>query len=183
MPKPNLLRCCIPFNWRKDETLAEMNAKAVAKHRDIVDKQARDLEASRTCQLQRPRALTLPLLFSTVNLSRPTQITIWQCSSLFLAKLPLEVRRQIYAEVLSGKRFHMLVHPKDGRLAHVRCIVPNKGGDRRSNVKCTLSTNANHTGRCCNPTFPHGLKTLQLQSSDLPVDEYSLALLKTCRQV
>jgi len=180
MPKKNLLPCCIPSNRRKKETQAETNAKAVAKRRDTVDKQAQDLEA---LQFRRPRALTLPLPSNTVYQSKATQTIVDQLPSLFLAELPLEVRRLIYAEVLGGKRFHMSVHPKDGRLAHFRCILPNKGDGRRSNIRCLLSRNATYPRHCWSPMFPNGMNTLQFQTSDLPVNWGLLTLLRTCRLV
>ncbi|KAJ9641995.1 hypothetical protein H2201_004530 [Coniosporium apollinis] len=70
--------------------------------------------------LRRKRALTLPLPehSSGVLSEKPTQRTYDQQQSR-LFKLPLELREQIYREVLSGPPIHII--RKQKKLGHLRC--------------------------------------------------------------
>jgi hypothetical protein len=66
----------------------------------------------------RPRALSLPL-----NDGRPEQLTSDQSQSTFITKLPLELRRMVYAEVLGGQTIHLQTY--DGRPSAKLC--PEEG--------------------------------------------------------
>lgn len=77
---------------------------------------------------KRKRALTNPLLEIDIDhglsysIRRSRQRNDLQGASLFITKLPQEIRNIIYAEVLCSGEYR-LVHmlPKDGKLGHWRC--------------------------------------------------------------
>ena len=69
---------------------------------------------------KRKRTLTLPLPPSAVSrFGRPKQHTSPQANCAFLQKLPYDIRRIIYDEILSGNIFHII--RMRGRLRHLRC--------------------------------------------------------------
>lgn len=93
-------------------------------------------DASVPLQRKRNRALTnpLPAIESARSMSysirypvrRSRQCTADQIMSTFMTKLPLEVRRIVYEQVLAGGD-RRLVHilRKRGRLRHWRCRIQN----------------------------------------------------------
>jgi hypothetical protein len=69
----------------------------------------------------RRRAMSLPLIEA-----QDDQQTLDQPQSVFMAKLPLELRRIVYAEALGGAQLHTMsvggkLHTKRCRLAECRC--------------------------------------------------------------
>lgn len=94
---------------------------------------------------KRKRALTNPLPAIDVHqdikysIRRARQRTDEQRECLFLQRLPVELRTQVYEEVLAGGGTQRLVHilRKRGRLGHWRCRIQEGGevcGDQDS--KC-----------------------------------------------
>lgn len=67
----------------------------------------------------RPRALSLPLIEA-----QPNQQTLEQPQSDLLTKLPLEVRRLIYAEALGGIAIHF--RTERGKPRAMRCTSPGE---------------------------------------------------------
>jgi hypothetical protein len=66
--------------------------------------------------MPRPRAMSLPLIEA-----QPYQQTVSQPRSDFFTKLPLEIRRLIYAEALGGKGIHF--RTEDGKPRAMKCDV------------------------------------------------------------
>ena len=74
----------------------------------------------RPLPFKRKRTLTLPLPPSAVSrFGCPKQHTSPQANCAFLQKLPYDIRRIIYDEILSGNIFHII--RMRGRLRHLRC--------------------------------------------------------------
>lgn len=69
----------------------------------------------------RKRALTLPLPESSRRGRKP-QKTHNQSQSLFLHRLPYDIRRQIYEYVLAPPEFLHIVDTYSGRLGSIRCF-------------------------------------------------------------
>ncbi len=104
----------------------------------------------------RPRGLTL--LESSASTPIGAQVKL---SLLF--RLPYEVRRQIYEEVLGGHLLHIV--RMCGRLAHVKCMVPGAVGTNTRRHDC----------------WGYMDKDL-IYRRGRPSDGGLLGLLKTCRQ-
>lgn len=128
--------------------------------------------------LRRKRALTLPLPenSSGVLSEKPTQRTYDQKQSR-LFKLPLELREQIYREVLSGPPIHII--RKQKKLGHLRCkaIRPEDcpvkyefGGRADSRQTCWGLTD--NVGVWCGRSTWHE-----------PTDGGILPLLRSCRRM
>ncbi|KAI0442959.1 hypothetical protein F4803DRAFT_517424 [Xylaria telfairii] len=98
------------------------------------------LEKTKRCNSQTPtdlnkierRDLTLPATPKTPipDVSTPRSISDEQHGSSFFQKLPLEIRKMIYAYVWQGPYDHMYhesngrhLHFKDGRWVHTRCVM------------------------------------------------------------
>ena len=76
--------------------------------------------APRPLPSKRKRSLTLPLPPSPVSrFGRPKQHTSPQSDCAFIQKLPYDIRRIIYDEILSGNIFHIIRMRR--RLRHLRC--------------------------------------------------------------
>ena len=140
--------------WR--DTLASWKSKGHRKHKETPsERHAR--QAPQSLPYPRPRALTLlenPALLPPIGA---------QTNSNLLLRLPYEVRRQIYVEVLGDHLLHIVrMH---GRLAHVKCMVPHAGGTNTRRHEC----------------WGYMDKDL-IYRRGRPSDEGLLGLLKTCRQ-
>ena len=175
MPKPSLIPCSNLFNWYQSP------AKKAAKH-------TQNSDASSALPKLRPRALTLPLPSDKAAKPRTAQKTIDQSPSPFFGKLPLEIRRLIYFEVLGGRRFHIRAHFQDRRLAHLQCIVPPTIENLETSLNCSMSFDYS-TPHCLGGGFPRlgggfpfELDDLSFLSYDLLANAVVLALPKTCRQ-
>ena len=160
----NSLICRNPFRRQKRPT------KPIAKYDE-------DLDAIFALIKSRPRALTLPLPQDHTVGPGDTQMTLDQSSSPFFAQLPMEIRMLIYAEVFGGRRLHLIVHPKDGRLAHVHCLLSHI---RASEHICD-PLSWRRRSFYWDPIEPMNPGTCPYL--DLPRCGGLLGLLKTCRRV
>ena len=117
----------------------------------------RALQAPQPLPRERPRILTI--------LESPAFIPIGaQTQSNLLYRLPYEVRRQIYEEVLGGHLLHVV--RMMGRLAHVKCMYPSAAGTNTRRHACWGYMDKDMVYRRGRPS-----------------DGGLLSLLKTCRQV
>ena len=126
----------------------------------------------------RPRALTLP------EDPSPRSTDLQPQSSPFL-RLPYDIRRQIYEEVLGGHLIHIIrkvdrlaIHRAE-RLAYVECIVLDVyPTDTRAYC---VNINTLHNG--CWDSQDAGMFGSYLERGWRPREGRVLCLLKTCRQV
>lgn len=131
---------------------------------------------------KRPRTLSNPLppldprKGVAYNVRRSKQHYDDQAISLFLTKLPLEVRQLVYEEVLAGgdrKLVHIL--PKNKRLGHWRCRLQN------GEEECDSQSR-----RCVEGWLSYRRRVLYRETTDrldILTDTGLLSLLLTCRRM
>ena len=98
------------------------------KFRHIACKDALKKEAPKPLPARRKRALTLPLPDCSKSDSKKNpQTTNQQEDSLLFSRFPLEIRRMIYAEVLTGDQYVIHIYRKaDQRLSNHKCDHEHK---------------------------------------------------------
>lgn len=135
----------------------------------------------RRLPLHRPRALTYPIPAKTSRLWNPfqrkqQQQTFDQRQSALLSRLPVEIRRLIWADALGGQLLHIARAPK--RLLAIPCAKQERASGLNTRLHgCWGST----TGRVYLGTTPGFY--LQPRSSHGPRPANLLPLLQTCRIV
>lgn len=106
----------------------------------------KQIYAPRPLPSTRKRTLTLPLPSPPVSrFGRPKQHTSPQGNCAFLQKLPYDIRRIIYDEILSGNIFHIIRMRR--RLRHLRCSTDDgKPKDLRATCWGILTVDGGGSG-------------------------------------